>query len=695
MDLTVESETEGGLVIDEREDGELEDDDKEEKEKERGAGSTMTLRPIGGGGGQTESKPSSSLPSTSSASIPTTSSSFSLPSSSSFLPSMAPSGKGRMQWNIDEMMHFYDGVKQFGKDFDAVHKYMERRKMERDKEQLRNFYFNFFKLVKAAADIKDEDWSAEIPRDARDLFVVINGCEWKKKTDNYKYEQAKLKSLIMEGQTVTRFRCKKQHVTIKTPCCPALLQFFSFNRRISRFPPDIILYLGPKTPSDGTNVLSRGQNKNLCIRLNTSDRVERIFDLIELKWKGGTEDQRPFKLRIFPSKHTLMGEILFTPSPSSFANVSINMLREDRIKTESVKMQIKKGHAEETDCYQAAQSLIEYLSIDRDILKRGLTKESAGDASVAELFAVCGLHRDLTLVYSIEEGEERGEEDDPWNVLVHLLGRGYGEATAERRGASVGKTPSRDDQSTTEGETSIVAPVKRRCRAIKRPVPPPPPSDPGPIPESPIVAAEFDEFTEQLRAFAASPPKAKRRSPVRNTQFFYRPPFKSESASHCPTPVSLFTTGRSPVHSRSSGHPQVKRRRPAHSSGSGHAPSGSSPSTSFSHMMAEGDDTLGQALKAAFASPGNSLLDAPSTSTGMRGERSGRGGTLDVSPLKASTTTMSSLPFDVRLSMEQMMNQSSVDFSFNFNQLINHPSLSDSPSKLSKPGGSDNNQSQK
>ncbi|GMR41567.1 hypothetical protein PMAYCL1PPCAC_11762, partial [Pristionchus mayeri] len=261
----------------------------EEEKKEQGGGIRMTLRP------HTETKgcPSSSVPSStevSSSEVPTTSTtSSSMASGGGGLPSAASSSTTAMagmhkrkHWSYVDMLMFYEAVKQYGKDFDALHRVISKRKIDTNKEQLRNFFFNFYRQVRNFAEIKEEDWPAEMSRDARDLFVVINGCEWRKRMNSCKIEPAKLKALIMEGSTVTRVKGRK----IKTPCCPALLQFFSFNRRITRFPPDIVLYLSPRRYKDGTNVMSRGQNSHLCIRLNTCDRMERVFELLHHKWKG-------------------------------------------------------------------------------------------------------------------------------------------------------------------------------------------------------------------------------------------------------------------------------------------------------------------------------------------------------------------------------------------------------------------------
>ncbi|GMS88424.1 hypothetical protein PENTCL1PPCAC_10599, partial [Pristionchus entomophagus] len=733
MDVTP-VDSEGELVIDEREEGEIEDeeereerrgmmtdieeeeedeDDEEEEidvinvkedEKERGIGSRMTLRP------HSESKPlsstsscPSSLPSemvcisTTIPSIPTSLSSSlmasgglssSLSSSSTVTSSMAVgAGANRMKWNIGDQLQFFEGVKQYGKDFDALHRVMARRNMGINKEQLRNFFFNFYRQVRSGAEMKEEDWSPDLSRDARDLFVVINGCEWRKRMGHDKFEPAKLKALILEGITVTRVRGKKLHVTIRTPCCPALLQFFSFNRRISRFPPDMVLYLSPRTFRDGTNVMSRGQSQHLCIRLNTCDRVERIFDLLHLKWRGETayeeedadgnegESLRPFTVRLHPSKHTPMGEITFTPSPSSFGNISINMLQEDRVKTLTIKRQLKRGMELDSVCYRASQSLIPYLTITRDALLAGLKREDAGSASVAELYAVCGLSREVHLRYSIEETTTRAVEE-PWEVLVQLLTRGYGEAATEKRvvPSAINRMPSRDDPIALdmEDETGNQPPQSKRSRPMGAMT-----SSStaryhtGPryiTQQSPIVSKEMEDFEEQRRQLCSAP-RGRRRSPVRQRKVL--PPPSHPLSSSSPSSSSLLAPSR---RTASSWSKTSSRLTASAASTPGQMPMTSS--TTFPHMSATSpNDPMALALKAALTSPSNSLLDAPSSS-----QRRLVPAVVFASPSKTNST----LPFDVRAQMENCLNESSVEYCLQFSQFVNCTDISSSPSKLAK-----------
>lgn len=58
------------------------------------------------------------------------------------------------------------------------------------------------------------------------ILKVLNGCEWRKKTNGANFDAIKFRQLILEGSTSVRTKKKKSLVTIRTPHCPCLLKFF-------------------------------------------------------------------------------------------------------------------------------------------------------------------------------------------------------------------------------------------------------------------------------------------------------------------------------------------------------------------------------------------------------------------------------------------------------------------------------------
>ncbi|EJW83362.1 hypothetical protein WUBG_05729, partial [Wuchereria bancrofti] len=75
-------------------------------------------------------------------------------------------------------------------------KLMARRKLNKDKDQVRNYYFNSLKLLRSSTRI-DETLMAGVPRDVKELFILINGFEWKRRVCG-KFDQVKFQQLVME-----------------------------------------------------------------------------------------------------------------------------------------------------------------------------------------------------------------------------------------------------------------------------------------------------------------------------------------------------------------------------------------------------------------------------------------------------------------------------------------------------------------
>ncbi|GMR41568.1 hypothetical protein PMAYCL1PPCAC_11763, partial [Pristionchus mayeri] len=182
------------------------------------------------------------------------------------------------------------------------------------------------------------------------------------------------------------------------------------------------------------------------------------------------------------------------------------------------------------------------------------------------------------------------------------------------------------------------------------------------IMQSPIVTKEMDEFQEQLRAMESAP-RPKRRSPVR-MKVLAAPSTHKRTMS-----LSLFPS--TPSHA-------------AAAASAASTPARSTTRTTFPRMSGESwsgvvkeekFDPLGMALRDALASPSNSLHEAPSTSQTVR--------RVPAAVFTSPTKSTSTLPSDVRSSMEQMMSQNSLDYCMEFAQLINCTTTMDSsPSKL-------------
>lgn len=91
-------------------------------------------------------------------------------------------------------------------------KALERKKIVKTKDQVKVFFFNSAKNYRQILSLTEglqiviskkifnlsEDFNG-ISRDARELFLLVNACEWKRKTQHQKMNQEKLRELLFEG----------------------------------------------------------------------------------------------------------------------------------------------------------------------------------------------------------------------------------------------------------------------------------------------------------------------------------------------------------------------------------------------------------------------------------------------------------------------------------------------------------------
>ncbi|KAK6014652.1 Myb-like DNA-binding domain protein [Ostertagia ostertagi] len=341
-------------------------------------------------------------------------------------------------WSHDEIMVFYEGLKQCGKDFDGVMRIMAKRKVEKNKEQTKNYYFNLLKHVKQSISL-DEDSMGDIGRDAKELFITINACEWRRRTHTNQYIPERMKELIFHGCTTIPIRDKSKKksvpVKIKTPPCPSLLKFF-YSNQLDKFPSEIIVSLKPMTYADASYVVSCEQNPLIRIRLNTNDRISRIFQLLKHKWSSALDrldangsrrssGPRP-EVRLFAGKDTEVGRVVLNATELAPAvGLSLNKLRKEREDREALKSKRSRNAQVNTEPSYTV-SISHNFVLNEDIMKDGLCEENVRDAIVAEIYCLCGMTPIVELVYSVRTAPRLRE---PCGELWYL----YWNATTARR----------------------------------------------------------------------------------------------------------------------------------------------------------------------------------------------------------------------------------------------------------------------
>ncbi|KAE9417042.1 hypothetical protein Angca_003163, partial [Angiostrongylus cantonensis] len=420
-------------------------------------------------------------------------------------------------WNHDEIMVFYEGLKQCGKDFDGIMRIMAKRKVDKNKDQTKNYYFNLLKHVKQSISL-DEDSMGDIGRDAKELFITINACEWRRRTNTNQYIPDRMKELIFHGSTTIPMRDKSKKksgpIKVKTPPCPSLLKFF-YNNHADKFPSEIIVSLKPMTYSDASYVVSCEQNPLIRIRLNTNDRIARIFQLLRHKWSSALDrvdangSRRACgsgpEVRLFAGKNTEVGRIVLNPTELAPAvGLSLNKLRKEREDRDVLKSKTARNAQVNTDPSYTVTVSRNFV-LNEEIIKCGLCEANVRDAIVAEIYSLCGMTSVVELVYNVRTSPRLRE---PWRIMVSLLERDYGEAILDT-------TRKRPSESATErkDEPLFKSRPLRNCKVkltpqsntgsplngIQEEVCPQTPFVVQPVlSESSVVIEEFDNFTEQL-----------------------------------------------------------------------------------------------------------------------------------------------------------------------------------------------------
>lgn len=165
---------------------------------------------------------------------------------------------------------------------------------------MRNYFYNTWKIYKDKAGIAESDWS-HLCQSAKELLVVINALEWRRRTHSTNVNSLKFKTLIMSGLTNVKMPGKRVPISVRTPNCLALHKFFPCKKFLSHIlnliylilalkqssktPSTLQLQLVPNTYASKRYVLNCEQNPVLTIAVNTQSPVLTLFRFLEQKWQ--------------------------------------------------------------------------------------------------------------------------------------------------------------------------------------------------------------------------------------------------------------------------------------------------------------------------------------------------------------------------------------------------------------------------
>nr|SVE74652.1 EOG090X01XB [Daphnia carinata] len=197
------------------------------------------------------------------------------------------------QWSADDIAAFFEGLNEFGKDFDAIQNclYTKNRKKSlvnstniKNKDQVRHFYYRtWHKISKYLLPTPDEG-----KRMHKELYGLINYGEMWKKLGGYFNDRCgeKLNELVQHG--VTSVKIKGKSYRIKTPVCPALKRLQSTGTETQKLPPTperIVIELTPCCNADFLRVQSVAHNPRIRISTDSSSPLSTIINFLTKKWK--------------------------------------------------------------------------------------------------------------------------------------------------------------------------------------------------------------------------------------------------------------------------------------------------------------------------------------------------------------------------------------------------------------------------
>ncbi|CAD5215486.1 unnamed protein product [Bursaphelenchus okinawaensis] len=279
-----------------------------------------------------------------------------------------------IQWLSDETNVFYDALKE-------ISTWLEKKKFTRDKDQAKNFYYNTYKIYKEKTAISDDEWDG-VPYGARELLIVINALEWKKRTNNANIQTNKFRSLVLNGSTVIKLPQKKTSVTLKTPYCRAFQKYFPSLKQCAQVPLTLNLFLMPYTYDSKYYVNNMcDMNPILNITIPSSASVTQLFEFIEQKWRyyeGEVEMGSPtIKIHLPEDFKPTIVEITLAED----AVPCLEFLKKSRDRNESTH--------------------IEYLEFN-SLYEGGLSRSNIKDMNMTQLFFFFNESHNITLRYEIE-----------------------------------------------------------------------------------------------------------------------------------------------------------------------------------------------------------------------------------------------------------------------------------------------------
>uniref|UniRef100_A0A0K0E812 Myb-like domain-containing protein n=1 Tax=Strongyloides stercoralis TaxID=6248 RepID=A0A0K0E812_STRER len=353
-------------------------------------------------------------------------------------------------WSPSEHNVFYEAIKAVGKDFEGIARYMRKRKFQKDLQQIRVQYHNAIRLYKANAKITDEEIS-HIPRNIFELFIIINGYEWKKKTgESPRWNIEKFRKLLAEGQVNVRKR--NLAISLKTPICSAFLKLLPEYQIESSNPEFIYFHLSPKRSIDYNYIKNTlRQSPKIVIRFKMDEKVKKIFEILEKRWKlYYNKEKKRVEIRIAPTeKMNLVDYTTSTHLDGSIKKMSLNKIL-FRNNLQPFNSSLDGNSSKEITNKDTNTDSNNVFVYNLQTLSKGISNfEVSFDAKVSEFYYLCNRQQHIEMYYAMNIPDNRTEV---WATFRTFICRKYGEKICQEGKPNNSNTVENNKEMDSEGE---------------------------------------------------------------------------------------------------------------------------------------------------------------------------------------------------------------------------------------------------
>ncbi|KRZ31950.1 Protein cramped-like [Trichinella pseudospiralis] len=300
-------------------------------------------------------------------------------------------------WNAEAVRMFFEALKLHGKNHEAISRYVAEKTKSNPKNyvQVRNFYYNTWGRISGFLNL-----SHNAPKEAKELFALINFGAWIQKTGSLKIDTntAELfNELIITGECKMRMEVwKKKSKTfrqfrVQTPECPALRKYLPKDISQSNFimHDNIVLQLMPHDAWDEYFVIDCGQNPRLKLCVSSKLPIARVFSELEKRWTSSLAFMNgilmPFWfIRLVPDGFKFLR--------CNAVNNNFNSMKKRAIKR-TFSLEFCFPLAEQGECSPFS------CSLDADNINEGLTWENSKCISVGQLSVLSGNLQTLRFRY--------------------------------------------------------------------------------------------------------------------------------------------------------------------------------------------------------------------------------------------------------------------------------------------------------